>query len=140
MRIPSLNVYDHVLTSTFIVPTSWFLDNAEGRDWQPPSTLLVFMAKARSEGKPLVYIGFGSITVPNPAEVTQRIYAAVAKSMFMHSPSKYALANEIGSLFIGGVRAIISKGWSARMHSGFTQDEKEPVPEDCYMLDKVPHE
>lgn len=38
------------------------------------------MAKARSDGKPLVYIGFGSITVPNPTETSQRIFAAVAKS------------------------------------------------------------
>lgn len=48
----------------------------------------------------------------------------------------------MSSPFVGGVRAIISKGWSARMHSGTAaaQDEKEVVPEDCYMLDKVPHE
>jgi sterol 3beta-glucosyltransferase len=39
------------------------------------------MAKARADGKPIVYIGFGSITVPNPKSVTERIIKAVLKSM-----------------------------------------------------------
>ena len=59
---------------------SWFLDNPE-LNWTPPKTLDDFMAKARSDGKPLVYIGFGSITVPNPKLVTERLIRAVLKSM-----------------------------------------------------------
>jgi hypothetical protein len=58
---------------------SWFLDNPE-LNWTPPKTLDDFMAKARSDGKPLVYIGFGSITVPNPKLVTERLIRAVLKS------------------------------------------------------------
>ncbi|KAH8998525.1 family 1 glycosyltransferase [Lactarius akahatsu] len=96
---------------------SWFLDNPE-LNWTPPPTLIDFMAKARSDGKPLVYIGFGSITVPNPKLVTERLIRAVQKS---------------------DVRAIISKGWSARASK--SKDEDDVVfPEECYSLDRVPHD
>jgi sterol 3beta-glucosyltransferase len=94
----------------------WFLDNPE-LNWTPPQTLIDWMAKARVDGKPIVYIGFGSITVPNPKLVTERIIRGVLKS---------------------GVRAIISKGWSARMSKGGEDDVV--FPEECYSLDKVPHD
>jgi hypothetical protein len=44
------------------------------------------MTKARVDGKPIVYIGFGSITVPNPKLVTERVIRGVLKSklMFRH--------------------------------------------------------
>ena len=64
---------------------SWFLDNPE-LNWTAPKTLDSFMAKARSDGKPLVYIGFGSITVPNPKLVTERLIRAVLKSMRPPTP------------------------------------------------------
>ena len=59
---------------------SWFLDNPE-LNWTPPKTLDDFMVKAHSDGKPLVYISFGSITIPNPRLVTERLIQAVLKSM-----------------------------------------------------------
>ncbi|KAH9042076.1 UDP-Glycosyltransferase/glycogen phosphorylase [Lactarius pseudohatsudake] len=99
-----------------VVSGYWFLDNPE-LGWSPPQSLVDWMAKARSDGKPIVYIGFGSITVPNPKLVTERIIRGVLKS---------------------GVRAIISKGWSARMSKG--GDEDVVFPEECYSLDKVPHD
>ena len=58
---------------------SWFLDNPD-LNWTPPPTLIEWMAKAKKDGKPIVYIGFGSITVPNPNEVTQTLVKAVLKS------------------------------------------------------------
>ena len=58
---------------------SWFLDNPD-HGWVPPPSLLEWMAKARKDGKPIVYIGFGSITVPNPQRVTRHIFKAVVKS------------------------------------------------------------
>ncbi len=64
---------------------SWFLENPE-LNWTPPKTLVDFMAKARSDEKPLVYIGFGSITVPNPKLVTERLIRAVQKSMLLRTP------------------------------------------------------
>ncbi|KAE9404059.1 UDP-Glycosyltransferase/glycogen phosphorylase [Gymnopus androsaceus JB14] len=97
----------------------WFLDNPD-LNWNPPSTLTAWMEKARVDGKPIVYIGFGSITVPHPNRVTSRIIEAVLKS---------------------DVRAIISKGWSARMSKSDDEKDPEPVmPPECYPLDQVPHD
>ena len=48
--------------------------------WTPPQTLLDWMKKARDDDKPIVYIGFGSITVPNPKLVTERVIRGVLKS------------------------------------------------------------
>ncbi|EJC98880.1 UDP-Glycosyltransferase/glycogen phosphorylase [Fomitiporia mediterranea MF3/22] len=94
----------------------WFLDNPD-LNWSPPSNLLQWMEKAREDEKPIVYIGFGSITVPNPPAMTRSIVKAVKKS---------------------GVRAIISKGWSARMSKS---DEPEfEFPPECYSIDKIPHD
>jgi sterol 3beta-glucosyltransferase len=76
-----LSVANEILTLIL----SWFLDNPE-LNWTPPKTLVNFMAKARSDDKPLVYIGFGSITVPNPKLVTERLIRAVQKSMPFRTP------------------------------------------------------
>ncbi|KAJ7095901.1 glycosyltransferase family 1 protein [Mycena belliarum] len=97
----------------------WFLDNPEGANWTPPPDLLEWMGKARKDGKPIVYIGFGSITIPHPNKMTARIVKAVLKS---------------------DVRAIISKGWSARMSKGNDKDPEVEMPPECYSLDKVPHD
>ncbi|KAJ7250909.1 hypothetical protein B0H12DRAFT_1018998 [Mycena haematopus] len=97
----------------------WFLDNPEGANWTPPPDLVEWMAKARSDGKAIVYIGFGSITVPHPNRVTARIVKAVLRA---------------------DVRAIISKGWSARMSNGQDKDPEVEIPPECYQLDKVPHD
>jgi hypothetical protein len=43
------------------------------------------MAKARRDGKHLVYIGFGSITVPDPKGMTRTIVKAVLKSKLIFS-------------------------------------------------------
>ncbi|KAG6918321.1 hypothetical protein DXG01_015179 [Tephrocybe rancida] len=64
---------------TTIISGYWFLDNPD-LNWSPPPSLLDFMARARSDDKPLVYIGFGSITVPNSTRVTERIIKAVVQS------------------------------------------------------------
>ncbi|KAF7299097.1 Glycosyltransferase family 1 protein [Mycena indigotica] len=97
----------------------WFLDNPEGANWTPPEDLVHWMDKARSDGKPIVYIGFGSITVPNPNRVTARIVKAVLKS---------------------GVRAIISKGWSARMSKANDKGPEVEIPEECYVVNSIPHD
>ncbi|KAF5389258.1 hypothetical protein D9757_003518 [Collybiopsis confluens] len=95
----------------------WFLDNPD-LNWEPPASLIGWMKKARAEGKPVVYVGFGSITVANPNRVTARIVEAVLKS---------------------DVRAIISKGWSTRMSK--TDKDPEPIiPPECYQVDSVPHD
>jgi sterol 3beta-glucosyltransferase len=95
---------------------SWFLDNPD-LDWEPPQSLLEFMRTARADGRPLVYIGFGSIVVPNPGALTKHIIQAVLKA---------------------DVRAIVSRGWSARMAKADAEEIKYPAQ--CFVLDKVPHE
>ena len=86
------------------------------------------MAKARADGKPIVYIGFGSITVPNPKLVTERIIRGVLKSM-----CQAHLSSTLDPYMpLGGVRAIVSKGWSARMSKG--GDEDVAFPEECYSV------
>ncbi|KAF8073827.1 glycosyltransferase family 1 protein, partial [Lyophyllum atratum] len=97
----------------------WFLDNPD-LTWSPPQDLLDWMAKARNDGKPIVYIGFGSITVPHSNQVTARIVKAVLKS---------------------DVRAVIAKGWSSRMNRpGDDKDMQVEIPPECYMIDKIPHD
>lgn len=112
------------------------------------------MEKARSDGKPLVYIGFGSITVPDPRLVTEHVVEAVVKSMCR-------LIAELAELLTfsasGGVRAIVSRGWSSRMSRVSKGESDVTIPEECYMVrlslsihrpaiyilvqvDKVPHE
>ncbi|KAJ1305985.1 hypothetical protein OPQ81_010700 [Rhizoctonia solani] len=94
----------------------WFLDDAD-LNWKPSQELIEFMNKAREDSKPLVYIGFGSIVVPNPKAMTRSIVKAVLKS---------------------DVRAILSKGWSARM-SKETGPEVE-LPPEIFSVEKIPHD
>ena len=44
-----------------------------------------WLAKARADNKAIVYIGFGSITVPNPSAMTRSIIKAVLKSEFKNA-------------------------------------------------------
>jgi sterol 3beta-glucosyltransferase len=56
----------------------WNLENSD-MDWEAPQSLLDWMDKARADGKPIVYIGFGSIVVPDPAAMTRAIIKGVEK-------------------------------------------------------------
>ncbi|KAF9081464.1 Sterol 3-beta-glucosyltransferase [Mortierella sp. AD031] len=102
----------------------WFLDNPDLK-WTPPDDLVAFL-KADPDRKP-VYIGFGSMVVPDPDGMTRTIIEAVVKS---------------------GVRAIISKGWSDRVTSQDdsasaakkTASEEIVIPSSIYMLKSVPHD
>ncbi|KAE8210793.1 hypothetical protein CF327_g5378 [Tilletia walkeri] len=95
----------------------WFLDTGAG-EWDPPEDLVAFLDKAKEDGKKIAYIGFGSITVPDPVGLTKAIYAAVKAA---------------------DVRAIVSKGWSARMQKGKAKEE-EPIPAECFVVDSIPHD
>ncbi|KAG2179075.1 hypothetical protein INT43_001925, partial [Umbelopsis isabellina] len=70
----------------------WFLDNPQ-TNWQPDEKLLEFLNNENDQ-RPIIYVGFGSIIVPDPDEITKVISESVLKA---------------------GVRAIISKGWSSRL-------------------------
>eukprot|EP00158_Paraphelidium_tribonemae_P007662 Partr_v1_DN28319_c0_g1_i1_m78867 putative May be involved in decane metabolism and autophagy. Involved in the biosynthesis of sterol glucoside (By similarity) len=99
---------------------NWFL-NAPDSNWAPSDELLGFL-NDRSDGKPVVYIGFGSIVVPDPNELTRIIIEAVHRA---------------------GVRAVISKGWSARgqkeeVHSN--DEEQTLFSSNIFFLNSVPHD
>lgn len=93
----------------------WFLDEAVTYD--PPKALLDFMQKARDDGKKLVYIGFGSIVVSNPKELTQSVVDAVVKA---------------------DVRCILNKGWSERL--GGSSSVEVELPDEIYNSGSLPHD
>ncbi|KAG8698648.1 hypothetical protein FRC08_005788, partial [Ceratobasidium sp. 394] len=90
----------------------YFLDLAS--DYQPPDNLKNFL----SEGEAPVYIGFGSIVIDEPQEMTQEIFKAIKAS---------------------GTRAILSAGWG-----GLFAPNSPNVPDGVLILDKetgnVPHD
>ncbi|KAI5805778.1 hypothetical protein EDC01DRAFT_785835 [Geopyxis carbonaria] len=83
-----------------------FLDQT--KDYKPPDELQKFL----DAGEPPVYIGFGSIVVDDPDELTNMIFEAVKAT---------------------GVRALVSKGW------GGLGGESD-VPENIFMLGNTPHD
>lgn len=104
-------------TDRIAVSGYWFLDS-QAEEWEPPQELTDFMDKAHKEDKKIAYIGFGSITVPDPHKVTANIYEAVKKA---------------------DVRAIVAKGWSGRESKDEGGEEPE-VPEEVYVVDSIPHD
>ncbi|KAI5475042.1 hypothetical protein MNV49_002067 [Pseudohyphozyma bogoriensis] len=100
---------DHIFISGY-----WFLDSDAA--WKPPAGLLEFIQKARDDGKPVMYIGFGSIVVPDAAAVTKAVVAAVKNA---------------------DVRAVLSKGWSER---GATNVEEVPLPEEIFSVPSIAHD
>ncbi|KAG1866385.1 hypothetical protein C8R48DRAFT_704904 [Suillus tomentosus] len=101
----------------------WFLDDAEvgAKKWTPPPDLLLFIDSAHEAGKKVVYIGFGSIVVSDPVAMTRCVIEAVLRS---------------------GVYAILSKGWSDRLHtkSSEASEPEEPLPKQIYPINSIPHD
>lgn len=99
----------------------WFLD--EGGEYEPPKELQDFIDKARADGKKLVYVGFGSIIVNDPAKMTQEVIDAVLRS---------------------DVRCILSKGWSDRISPKEDPTKKRPeepvMPPEIYVIKSAPHD
>ena len=97
----------------------WFLDDSESSSkmkWKPPGDLVDFIAKARAEGKKIVYIGFGSIVVEDSRALTQTLIDAVLNA---------------------GVRCILSRGWSDRLNS---EELEVSLPDDIFSIKSVPHD
>ena len=82
----------------------WFLDPPAA--WTPPADLLDFL----QAGPPPVYIGFGSMGSRKPAETTDLVLQALAKT---------------------GQRAILLSGWGGLQNADF--------PETVFMIDSIPH-
>ncbi len=93
----------------------WFLN--EAITYSPPQELLDFINQARIDEKKLVYIGFGSIVVSNPKELTQAVVDAVLDA---------------------DVRCILNKGWSERL-GGSSQIEIE-LPYEVFNAGSLPHD
>ncbi|KAI0864741.1 hypothetical protein F4860DRAFT_379547 [Xylaria cubensis] len=95
----------------------WFLD--EGLDWTPPDDLRNFINTARRDGKKLVYVGFGSIMVPDPAKMTREVIDAVLKA---------------------DVRCILSKGWSDRLDKTHASVPEHVLPPEIFQIKSAPHD
>ncbi|KAI1411609.1 glycosyltransferase family 1 protein [Hypoxylon sp. FL1857] len=95
----------------------WFLD--EGTEWTPPDDLRNFIEKARMDEKKLVYVGFGSIIVPDPAKMTQEVIDAVLKA---------------------DVRCVLSKGWSDRLGNKDAAVPEQALPPEIFQIKSAPHD
>lgn len=97
----------------------WWLDNpddSKSKKWEPPKELLDFLDEAEKNNKKVVFIGFGSIIIPDPLEMTRVISEAVEKA---------------------GVYAIVAKGWSDRASK---KEDSEEQKEEEEQAEKQHHE
>ena len=95
----------------------WFLD--EGQNYEPPDDLREFIEMARRDGKKLVYVGFGSIIVPDPAKMTQEVVDAVLRA---------------------DVRCVLSKGWSDRLEGPGRDVPEVQLPPEIFQIKSAPHD
>lgn len=95
----------------------WFLNEASG--WVPSTELTDFIKKARADGKKIVYIGFGSIVVSDPAALTRTVVESVQKA---------------------DVRCILSKGWSDRLGDPKSTRTEVPLPVEIHQIQSAPHD
>lgn len=96
----------------------WFLDNPQ-TGWKPEEKLKAFVES--KDTRPLVYIGFGSIIVSDPKEITRII---------------------VESVLLSNVRAIVSRGWSSRLQ-GVAHEEDDILkkhPDTIFSIQSVPHD
>ncbi|KAL8849482.1 MAG: hypothetical protein Q9221_005564 [Calogaya cf. arnoldii] len=110
--VPPLDYSDWIRVTGY-----WFLDEAS--NWTPPRDLSAFIAKARADGKKLVYIGFGSIVVSDPAALTKTVVESVLKA---------------------DVRCILSKGWSDRLGAPDASKPEVPLPAEILQITSAPHD
>ncbi|GAA6009840.1 hypothetical protein JCM11491_000834 [Sporobolomyces phaffii] len=98
----------------------WILENPgdsdSGDKWEPPEDLIEWMDKAKEEKKKIVFIGFGSIIIPDPVAMTRVISEAVEEA---------------------DVYAIVAKGWSDRAGS---KDDSEETKKKAEEKEKEQHE
>lgn len=95
----------------------WFLTQTS--DWTPPKELEQFIQRARGDGKKIVYIGFGSIVVSDPAALTETVVKSVQKA---------------------DVRCILSKGWSDRLGDPSSANLEMPLPSEIIQIQSAPHD
>ena len=110
--VPPLDYSDWIRVTGY-----WFLDEAS--DWTPQKELMDFIQKAREDGKKIVYIGFGSIVVSDPAALTKTVVDSVLKV---------------------DVRCILSKGWSDRLGNKEATVPEVPLPPEIFQIKSAPHD
>lgn len=110
--VPPLDYSDWIRVTGY-----WFWD--EGSDFKPPNELTDFISKARADGKKIVYIGFGSIVVSDPAALTKTVVESVLKA---------------------DVRCILSKGWSDRLADKSAAVPEVPLPPEILQIKSAPHD
>ncbi|KAL8998465.1 MAG: hypothetical protein Q9169_002502 [Polycauliona sp. 2 TL-2023] len=110
--VPPLDYSDWIRVTGY-----WFLDEAS--NWAPPKDLSAFIAQARADGKKIVYIGFGSIVVSDPAALTKTVVESVLKA---------------------DVRCILSKGWSDRLGAHDASKPEVPLPPEILQITSAPHD
>lgn len=110
--VPPLDYSDWIRVTGY-----WFLD--EATEWTPPEDLKSFIDKARADEKKIVYIGFGSIVVSDPAALTKTVVDSVLKA---------------------DVRCILSKGWSDRLGDPASTKPEVPLPPEILRIKAIPHD
>ena len=110
--VPPLDYSDWIRVTGY-----WFLNEAS--DWTPPEALVAFIQKARLDKKRIVYVGFGSIVVSDPAALTRTIIESVQKA---------------------DVRCILSKGWSDRLGTQDASKPEIPLPSEIFQIKSAPHD
>ncbi|MCJ1312147.1 Sterol 3-beta-glucosyltransferase [Agyrium rufum] len=110
--VPPLDYSDWIRVTGY-----WFLDEASG--WTAPTELTAFIDQARADGKKLIYIGFGSIVVSDPAAITRTVVESVLKA---------------------DVRCILSKGWSDRLGNKEASAPEIPLPPEIHQIKAAPHD
>ncbi|KAL9587665.1 MAG: hypothetical protein Q9212_000119 [Teloschistes hypoglaucus] len=110
--VPPLDYSDWIRVTGY-----WFLDEAS--DWSPTKELSSFISRARVDGKKIVYIGFGSIVVSDPAALTKTVVDSVLKA---------------------DVRCILSKGWSDRLGAQDASRTEVPLPPEIFQIKSAPHD
>ena len=110
--VPPLDYSDWIRVTGY-----WFLDEAS--NWTPPQELTDFIQKARADGKKIVYIGFGSIVISDPAALTTAVVDSVLRA---------------------DVRCILSKGWSDRLGNQDASVPEVPLPSEIYQIKSAPHD
>jgi len=118
MRVPMTYLWSPGLVSK---PDDWgpeidiagyvFLDLA--KTYKPPEDLQKFLKRTDADTRPIIYIGFGSISgIKDPKAFCELIFEATVQAE---------------------VRAVVSKGWGG-MGDGLE------IPDGVFMVDNVPHD
>lgn len=88
-----------------------FLDLA--KSYKPSDDLVKFLKRSEEDTRPIIYIGFGSISgIKDPHAFCELIFKATVQA---------------------GVRAVVSRGWGG-MGDGMD------IPDSVFMVDNVPHD